>query len=73
MTKKTENEETEIKVKKAKDFDFRVPVRAEEVDEIGELVLALSELPYSDMKQIYKAAKALKRATTLVEAVRDCQ
>lgn len=73
MTKKTENEETEIKVKKAKDFDFSVPVRAEEVDEIGELVLTLSELPYSDMKQIYKAAKALKRATTLVEAVRDCQ
>lgn len=73
MTKKTENEETEIKVKKAKDFDFNVPVRVEEVDEIGELVLTLSELPYSDMKQIYKAAKALKRATTLVEAVRDCQ
>lgn len=73
MKKKTENEETEIKVKKVKDFDFNVPVRAEEVDEIGELVLALSELPYSDMKQIYRAAKALKRATTLVEAVRDCQ
>ena len=70
MKKKTENE---IKVKKSKDFDFSVPVRAEETDEIGDLVLALSELPYSDMKQIYKAAKALKRATTLVEAVRDCQ
>ena len=73
MKKKPENEEKEIKVKKAKDFDFSVPVSIEETDEIGELVLALSELPYSDMKQIYKAAKALKRATTLVEAVRDCQ
>lgn len=73
MTKKTENEETEIKVKKAKDFDFSVPVSVEETDEIGDLVLTLSELPYSDMKQIYRAAKALKRATTLVEAVRDCQ
>ena len=72
MTKKTNND-GEIKVKKAKDFDFNVPVRVEEVDEIGDLVLTLSELPYSDMKQIYKAAKALKRATTLVEAVRDCQ
>lgn len=72
MSKKTEKE-GEIKVKKAKDFDFSVPVTVEEPDEIGDLVLELSNLPYSDMKQIYKAAKALKRATTLVEAVRDCQ
>lgn len=72
MGKKTEKE-GEIKVKKAKDFDFSVPVTVEESDEIGDLVLALSNLPYSDMKQVYKAAKALKRATTIVEAVRDCQ
>lgn len=72
MTKKT-NTDGEIKVKKAKDFDFTVPVNVEETDEIGELVLALSNLPYSDMKQIYKAARALKKATYLVETVRDCQ
>ena len=70
MGKKTEKE-GEIKVKKAKDFDFSVPVTIEESDEIGDLVLALSNLPYSDMKQVYRAAKALKRATYIVDTLRD--
>ena len=72
MSKKAEKE-GEIKVKKAKDFDFSVPVTVEESDEIGDLVLALSNLPYSDMKQVYKAAKALKRATYIVDTLRDNQ
>ena len=87
MKKKTENEEKEIKevhlvdpglleekeikVKKAKDFDFSVPVSVEETDEIGDLVLKLSEYTPTDMKRIYKAAKTLNKATFLVEVLRD--
>ena len=71
MKKKPENEEKEIKVKKAKDFDFSVPVSVEETDEIGDLVLKLSEYTPTDMKRIYKAAKTLNKATFLVEVLRD--
>lgn len=69
MVKK--KEKTEIKVKKAKDMDFSVPVHVEEKDEVGDLIYELSELDPKTLRQVYRTAKAYQRANRMTNKLRE--
>lgn len=62
---------TEIKVKKAKDMDFSVPVHIEEKDEVGDLIHKLSELDPRTLRQVYRTARAFQRANRMTNKLRE--
>lgn len=61
---------TEIKVKKAKDMDFSVPVHVEEQDEIGDLIYKLTELTPKQLRQVYRTAKVFNKANRMTDQLR---